>query len=95
MAELTEQEADNFKEPTDLEYTVMITMLRIYDALGALLEEIRPGAGKQLFDIHSEGKLIMPEPAINGKFAEGFGSEAETSSTNSETVNEYTAGGTA
>jgi hypothetical protein len=67
MDEIAEQ-----APPSDYEMTLMITMLRVYDALGALLEEIRPGAGKQLFDIHNEGKLLMPEPSLDGTFAEGF-----------------------
>jgi hypothetical protein len=69
---MSDENVENVEEPTEYEYVLMITMLRVYDALGALLEEIRPGAGKQLFDIHSEGKLVMPEPRLLGEFGAGF-----------------------
>ena len=59
-------------ELSDYEYTVMITLLRIYDAISALAEEIAPGAGSRIAAMHKDGTLIMPEPAINGKFGEGF-----------------------
>ena len=58
---------------TDWQYVVMISLLRINDALGALLQEIRNGAGQELYDIHNAGEIIMPEPKLNGEFGTGFG----------------------
>jgi hypothetical protein len=71
MAELIDPEQPTV-ELSDYEYTVMITLLRIYDAIAVLLEETKGGAAKQLADIHRAGQILMPAPELNGDFDEGF-----------------------
>lgn len=60
--------------PDDVESTIpdsealqvtMITLMRIYDLLGALLNEQNPELAEAYAATHAEGRLIGPLPVLN------------------------------
>lgn len=51
--------------PEQAQEITTITLMRIYDMLGAILNRLDPEQAEALLDAHADGKLVGPLPYLN------------------------------
>ncbi len=61
-------EEGNPLAPDNIQVVQLITLLRIYDVLMALLDNENAAVAEQLLNLHKEGTLMASSPYMTGMF---------------------------
>jgi len=63
-ADIARMKQEAGSEPDDLSPAILITLLRLYDVLMTQLQRSDPESAERIWAVHSEGKILSPEPSF-------------------------------